>query len=436
MMLASLLQKFTPKPRLFKIILIFFFLFSGVLLASFYFFYSRRDSGNDAIKVGVLFSQTGTMAESEQPVINAVLLAINEINRKGGVRHKRLVPVVYDAQSNWHQYAILAQKMILEDKVSVIFGCWTSAARKEVKPIVEKYNHLLLYPAQYEGVEESDNIVYLGATPNQQIIPAVAWGIEHHWQRAYLVGSDSIFPHTANETLSHQFRSMGGEVVGVRYIPLGGSNVDAVVQDILKKKPDIIFNTIDGDTNVAFFKRLYDLSQNTRRPEVISFSLSAADMGRIGMDKIVGDYAVWSYFPTQDTIENQLFLQAYQKQYGTVEGLDDPAATAYSGVYLWAQAAQVSPVFSPSLVRTFMLRQSLASPAGVIYVDPITAHAWRTVMIGKVNPKGLSDIVWTSFNPIQPIVYPEFKTKAAWELFEYQLYLNWGHSWENTAHVN
>jgi urea transport system substrate-binding protein len=415
-----------------KIVRFFLFLVPVIVLIAmfFYVFHFYLDK-REKIKVGVLFSETGTMANSEIPVINATLLAIDEINSQGGINGKLLSPVVYDGESNWNIYAAFAKKMILQDKVKVIFGCWTSACRKHVKPVVEKYNSLLIYPTQYEGTEQSRNIIYLGETPNQQILPALSWMTEHHGPKFFFVGSDYIYPHVANEIIAADIKSLNGTMLGTEYIPLGSTNVDNVINKIIAAHPDFIVNTINGDTNVAFFNRYYELTKNNSRAPVISFSLSTTEMAKIGFEKLKGDYAILSYFPSLNTDENKLFLEAYKKKYGSIEGINDSAVTAYAGVYLWAQAARQSPIIQPYAVREFMLRQSVASPAGVIYIDPVSAGAWRTIMIAKINQHAKFEIVWTSLSPIQPIIYMDSKTKAAWDLFEYQLYTQWGNSWEN-----
>ncbi|EKD75166.1 MAG: hypothetical protein ACD_44C00206G0005 [uncultured bacterium] len=403
---------------------IFLLIISLIVLALFAWIVKKQVFKNDGeVKVGVLFSKTGTMANSEQPVINAVLLAIEEINTRGGIKGQKIIPVAYDAASNWKRYGTLAETMIKKDKVDIIFACWTSASRKKVKEVVEKYNNLLIYSTQYEGIEQSPNIIYLGTTPNQQIIPAIAWTVNNYGKKVFLVGSNYIFPHVANEIITHEVKNLGGNIVGEAYIPLGSNNVDHAINDILKSQPDIIFNTINGDSNIAFFTRLNTLASDIKRPVVMSFSLSPEDINKIGAGKITGDLAAWSYFITQNLPENSDFLKAYQNKYGSTKNINDPAVTAYAGVYLWAQAANEAPSLTPNVIYNFMLRQSVASPAGVIYIDPYNAHAWRTVMLGKINNKGLFDIVWSSYNPIEPIVYPEFNTRAEWELFEYKLYL-------------
>lgn len=411
-------------------VLISFILLIFILVL--YFFQQREyNKKHEVLKVGILFSMTGAMAKSEKPVINAILLAIEEINAQGGINNKIIVPVIYDGQSNWKKYAQLGKKLILQDKVNVIFGCWTSAARKEIKPIVEKYDNLLVYPTRYEGVESSKNIIYLGATPNQQMLPAISWTFDHIGKRVFLVGTDSIFAHVANEIIKHEVESRGGEVLGEQYIPLGSKDVDSIIQDILIKKPSVIFNNIIDDTNLVFFERLHELTKGGSRPPAISFGLPVAALEKIGTKKIVGDYNVLAYIETQESSENKKFLDNYQKKYGSTGDINSPAVTAYAGIYLWKQAVEKASLTAPPFVREHMLRQSTASPAGVIYIDSKNANAWRTINICQFNKEGHMDVIWTSVNPIEPIVYPDFKKKAEWDFFEYQLYLKWKNSWEN-----
>ena len=306
----------------------------------------------------------------------------------------------------------------------VIFGCWTSLSRKIVKPIIETYNNLLIYPTQTEGVEESRNIIYLGATPNQQVVPAAFWMFQHYGNKAYFVGSDYISPYIIHEILDYRTLQEGGKILSTKYLPLGSTDVDPIIDDILKKKPDFIFNIFNGSTNTVFFNRLYakTIEKGIKRPPVMSFSLSGATMKKIGMQKMIGDYSTWSYFLTEDNQNNRDFLAAYEKEYGSIEDVNDPAVTSYSGVYLWAQACNQASALLPVAVRDFMLNQSISSPAGVIYIDPKTAYAWRSVEIAHVNQKGSYDIVWRSEEPIEPIVYPDFKNKTEWGFFEYQFY--------------
>ncbi|MFZ2406888.1 MAG: transporter substrate-binding protein, partial [Methylobacter sp.] len=208
------------------------------------------------IKIGVLHSLTGTMAVSEKPLVDAVRLAVEEINAQGGLLGKPVEIVVADGKSDPDVFAQEAERLIEREHVSVLFGCWTSASRKAVKPVVEKHRHLLFYPVQYEGMEQSANIIYTDAAPNQQIVPGTRWAAQKFGQRVYLVGSDYVFPRTANIIIADLINISGGKILGERYLPLGSADVAAIIEDIARKKPDVVLNTLNGDSNAAFFSAL------------------------------------------------------------------------------------------------------------------------------------------------------------------------------------
>jgi len=231
-----------------------------IVLGAIAFFWQTGQRGTrleeGPIKVGVLHSLSGTLAISETSVVDATLLAIEEINDKGGILGRPVEPIVVDGASDWQKFAREAERLITEEKVSVIFGCWTSACRKTIKPVIERNHHLLFYPVQYEGLEASPNIIYTGAAPNQQIIPAVKWASDNLGTRFFLVASDYVFPRSANAIIKDQVSILGGEILGEEYIVLGSSDVEKAIEGIVKTQPDVILNTINGDTNVAFFREL------------------------------------------------------------------------------------------------------------------------------------------------------------------------------------
>jgi urea transport system substrate-binding protein len=297
-----------------------------------------------------------------------------------------------------------------------------------VKEVVEKHDNLLIYPAGYEGIEESKNIIYLGIAPNQQLIPAVSWMLEQKGKKVYLIGSDYLMPHISNEILAHEIKAKGGETVGVGYITLGSMNVEPIIDDLIAKKPDIVFSTIVGETNRAFIERLYDKTPSAQRPSVLSFDAFQANQAK----KFYGLNWVGSYQRGLINPENKAFLKAYEKKYGSSMEAEETMITAYTSVYLWAQAVLEAPTINPETIREYMLRQSIASPAGVLYIDPVTAHAWRSIFIAHINQQGLWEMIWTSNVPIEPIVFPDFKTKSEWSVFEYKLFMDWGKSWEKT----
>lgn len=405
-------------------------LFLGVamVIAGGYWVSSQNTGG--VIKVGVIHSLTGTMAISEQSVVDATLLAIEEINAQGGVLGQQIEPIVVDGQSDWQVFADEAQRLIIEQEVAVIFGCWTSACRKTVRPVFEAQNHLLFYPVQYEGLETSPNIIYTGAAPNQQIIPAVSWSLENLGTRYFLVGSDYVFPRTANAIIRDQITAARGDVVGEAYILLGSQDVDAVVEQIVATQPDVILNTINGDSNVAFFSALRSAGIRSADIPTISFSIAEPELLTLNLEQMAGDYAAWNYFQSLDRPENVQFVQRFQAAYGPDRVVSDPMEAAYLGVYLWAQAVTVAKNADPVAVRQVIGNQSFNSPGGIVTIDPVTQHTWKPVRIGRIGLDGQFEVVWDSQNPIRPLPYPTFRSVAAWNTFLDDLYTGWGNQWQ------
>jgi urea transport system substrate-binding protein len=252
------------------------------------------------IKIGIIHSLSGTMAISETPVVDSTLLAIDEINEKGGILGRKVIPIIRDGRSDWNTYASEAQQLIIEEKVDVIFGGWTSASRKTMKPIFEKYDHLLFYPVQYEGLEQSPNIVYTGAAPNQQVLPAVDWASQNIGTKFFLIGSDYVFPRSANEIIKSKIDEVGGQIVGEEYKLLGEDQFEDVVKKIVETNPDVILNTINGDSNVGFFKELRKQGITPSVIPTISFSIAEDEIKYLGADTMTCDYDVWNYFKSID----------------------------------------------------------------------------------------------------------------------------------------
>jgi len=382
------------------------------------------------IKVGLLHSLTGTMAISEKPVMQAALLAIEEINAEGGLLGRKIEPVVVDSKSKSIVFAEQAEHLIVDEHVSVVFGCWTSSCRKIVKPIFEKYNHLLFYPVQYEGLEQSANIVYTGAVPNQQIFPAVKWSLKHFGPRVYLLGSDYVFPHVANWLIHKQLPSLHAEVVGERYVPLASKDMRAVIADIQRLQPDVIFNTINGDSNVAFFHALKKAGIEPEDTPVMSFSMGEPELQQLYPGDGVGHYAAWSYFQSIDNSINQKFIKLYQKRFGEAESVSDPMEAAWVGVHLWAKAVRSAQTDAEDVIRDMIKYQSMQAAEGIISIDHHTRHAWKTSRIGRIRSDYQFDIFWTSALAIRPSPYPAMISKPEAQMFLKQLYKTWNNHWE------
>ena len=359
----------------------------------------------ETIKVGILHSLSGTMSISEVSVKDATLMAIEEINAAGGIMGKMLEPVIEDGASDWPTFAEKARKLIQQDEVAVVFGCWTSASRKAVLPVFEELNGLLFYPVQYEGLESSPNIFYTGAEPTQQIIPGVEFLInELGAKNIYLLGSDYVFPRTANLIIKAQLEDAGVALAGEEYVPLGGTEFSTIISKIQEAKPDAIFNTLNGDSNVAFFKQFKDAGFTPETLPVISVSVAEEEVRGIGAENIAGHYTAWNYYQTTDTPENTAFVAAYKAAYGEDRVTADPIEAGYFGVYAWKALVEAAGSTDVAAVTAAADASEIeiAAPGGPIKVDGETQHMYKTVRIGQITADGLIEEVWASEGPVKP----------------------------------
>ncbi|MEG5050767.1 MULTISPECIES: urea ABC transporter substrate-binding protein [unclassified Microcoleus] len=356
----------------------------------------------EPIKIGVLHSLTGTMSISEISVKDATLLAVEEINAAGGVLGRPLEAVIEDGASDLQTFAQKAKQLLLEAQVAVVFGCWTSASRKAVQPAFEHGSGLLFYPVQYEGLEQCPNIFYTGAAPNQQIVPGVNYLLAQGKRKIFLLGSDYIFPRTANLIVKAQLAALGGELAGEVYLPLGSRDVGEAIAHILAVKPDAILNTLNGDSNVAFFQKLREAGVKPEDLSVMSVSVAEEEVRAIGPSNIAGHLVVWNYFQTVDTPENRKFVKAYKARYGENRVTDDPIEAAYLGVYLWKQAVEKAGSTNVVKVRAAAKNIEFAAPSGKVKIDAQTQHIWKTVRIGKVRVDGQIEEIWNSGAPVPP----------------------------------
>jgi urea transport system substrate-binding protein len=365
---------------------------------------SESDSGGDGgtVKVGVLHSLSGTMSISETAVRDAELLAIEEINADGGVLGKQIEPIVEDGASDWPTFAEKAEKLVTQDEVAAVFGGWTSASRKAMLPVFEGTGGLLFYPVQYEGLEASPNIFYTGATTNQQIIPALDYMKEEGLTNVYLVGSDYVFPRTANKIIKAYAEANGMEILGEDYLPLGETDTATVVNKVVAAEPDVVFNTLNGDTNVSFFKELKSTGSTAEDLPTISVSVAEEEVTGIGVENIEGHLVAWNYYQTTDNPENEEFVAAFKEEYGDDRVTADPIEAGYNAVYIWAAAAEEAGSFEVDEVREAAKGLELDTPEGPLTVSDWNQHVYKTARIGKINSEGLIDEVWASPEPIEP----------------------------------
>ncbi len=351
------------------------------------------------------------MAISEKSVVDAEELAIEEINKAGGVLGKQVQAIIEDGNSDWPTFNEKAKKLIDQDKVVTIFGCWTSASRKAVKDTFESKKHMLWYPVQYEGQECSQNIFYTGAAPNQQIEPSVDWLLEQYKGKPFfLVGSDYVFPRTANTIIKAQLEAKGGKVVGEDYIPLGGTEVTPIISKIKSAMPDggVIYNSLNGDTNVAFFKQLQGAGLGPDKYPSMSVSIAEEEVKAIGVEYLKGHFAAWNYFQTVDTPESKKFVEAFKAKYGADRVVNDPMEAAYIMVYLWKQAVEKAGTADDlEKVRKAAYGQTFAAPEGTVTMNT-NHHISKFVRIGKVRDDGLFDIVFETKEAVAPVPWNQY----------------------------
>jgi urea ABC transporter urea binding protein len=352
------------------------------------------------VRVGIIHSLTGTMAIGETSLIDAELMAIAEINAASGVLGKTIQPIIEDGASDLYTYARKVKKLIVEDQIVTAFGGWSSSSRKAMMPIFEKYNSLLWYPLQYEALECSPNIFYSGCCPNQQIMPAVAWIMQHQGNRLYLLGSDYVFPRSYNKIITAELQHRGGTVVGVEYVPMGTTEFGATIESIKQAKPDAVFSTLNGDCNLAFYEQYAQAGIKAEDIPIVAFSAAEEVFSKIG-EPAAGHYACWSYFQSIDTPENKSFVQRFQAAYGSDRVTSDPIEAAYTQVYLWKQAVEAAQSFEVEKVLAAAHHQTFAAPGGLVKVEK--HHLWKHSHIGKLQPNGQFQIVATHIKPNQTL---------------------------------
>lgn len=359
-----------------------------------------KTSSTNTIRVGILHSLTGTMAISETPLVDAVLMAIAEINAKGGLLGLPIEPIICDGASKLDQFIQMAKQLIEVDQVATVFGCWTSMSRKAVTPIFEAHNILLWYPLQYEGLEDSPCIFYTGACPNQQVEPAINWLLEKGKRNIYLVGSDYVFPRVVNKLIKGQMKN-NGSISGEAYLPLGSNDFHAVIANIIQEQPDAIFSTLNGDSNLAFYEQYARAGIVAKDIPILAVSVAEAELQRIG-NSAVGHYACWSYFQSLTNPDNQQFVQNFKARYGSERVTSDPIEAAYTQVYLWAQSVASAKSVATDAVRQATYHSSFNAPGGAVYCET-NHHFHKNCYIGKIKEDGQFEVVFSSPEKLEPL---------------------------------
>jgi urea transport system substrate-binding protein len=371
----------------------------------------------DTIKVGILHSLSGTMAISETSLKDVALMTIDEINAKGGVLGKKLEPVVVDPASNWPLFAEKARQLIAKDKVAAVFGCWTSVSRKSVLPVFKELNGLLYYPVQYEGEELEKNVFYTGAAPNQQAIPAVEYLMSKEGggaKRFVLLGTDYVYPRTTNKILRAFLKSKGVKDSDIQetYTPFGHADYQTIVANIKKFAAGgktAVISTINGDSNVPFYKELGNAGLKATDVPVVAFSVGEEELRGVDTKPLIGHLAAWNYFESVKNPVNTEFIKKW-KAYAAAKKLpnaetavtNDPMEATYVGIHMWAQAVEKAKSTDTDKVIAAMGGQSFSAPSGfTLTMDPTNHHLHKPVMIGEIKGDGQFSVVWKTKEPIR-----------------------------------
>lgn len=374
-------------------------------------------ANGETVKIGILHSLSGTMAISEVSLRDAVLMAVDEINATGGVLGKKIQPVVVDPASDWDLFAEKAKELLLQEKVNAVFGCWTSVSRKSVLPVFEENNGLLFYPVQYEGEECSKNVIYTGATPNQQLIPAAEYLMSEDggsYKKFYLLGTDYVFPRTANKILKAFLLAKGVPAANIieEYTPFHHQDYQTIVSKIKKFSAGgkaCVLSTINGDSNVPFYKEFGNQGLTSSQCPIMAFSVAEDELRAMDTKYLAGHLAAWNYYQSVNSETNKTFVENY-KAYckknnlpgGDTRVTDDPIEAAYISVYMWKKAVEKAQSVEVDKVRPALYGMKFNAPGTEVMIDPTNHHLHKPVLIGEIKTDGQFDIVWKSAGLVRP----------------------------------
>lgn len=393
-------------------------LFLMVSILSFAEGNTEKVENEGTVKIGILHSLSGTMAISETSLRDVVMMAVEELNESGGVLGKQVEAISVDPASDWPLFYEKAKELIVEEEVAVTFGCWTSVSRKSVLPAFEEYNALLFYPVQYEGEEQSLNVFYTGASPNQQLIPAAKYLIdEYETKKFYLLGTDYVFPRTANKVLKAYLLSVGvpEENIMEEYTPFSHQDYQSIVakiKDFAAGGDVAVMSTINGDSNVPFYKEFASQGLTAEDVPIMAFSVAEDELRAMDVQPLVGHLAAWNYFQSIDTPENNAFVKAF-KDYCVANKLpgganrvtDDPIEAAYFGVHAWAKAVEKAGTFDVDAVREALYGMEFEAPGGAKSFHPDNQHTLKPVIIGEIQADGQFNIVFETEGLVSPDSY-------------------------------
>ncbi|WP_165252435.1 transporter substrate-binding protein [Paludisphaera soli] len=367
------------------------------------------------IVVGLVHSKTGPLAGVEQQMLDAEVLALEEINEAGGLLGRQLTWVIADGRSDSSVFGQEARRLVESEKASVLFGGLTSACRRPMEAAATAGKRLYFFPGVYEGMEVSVDMIGTGPLPNQQAVPAVSWCFETLKARKFfLAGMADVSSYAIHAVVGDQLKAIGGSVAGEAFAGIDGGGMEELVAAAKASGADVVISSVVGDANLAFFKQMAAAGLTADELPIVSLRVSEADLRQIPADETVGHYAGQGYFQASEAGVKDGLAERLRARYGGDRTASDPAASAYYAVKLWSQAVEEAESLSTEDVRGCLSRQSLETPQGVVSIDHDMLHAWRPFQMGRIRRDGRFDVVWKLSRPIRPISYPVFRSREAW----------------------
>ena len=391
------------------------------------------------IVVGLIHSQSGPLAISERSLLDAEVLALEEINARGGIAGRPVRWEIADGRSDSTAFATQARRLIERDKADVLVGGWTAECRKALLAVVEEKKNLLIFPANFEGIESSYHVLYSGGSANQVILPGVRWCFDALKARKFfVVGTEEVWSRVVSEMAKDAIKASGGELAGESYLPLVGGDTPAVVESIRAARPDVVLNVLVGDSNLAFYAASRRAGLTPDKQPVLAFNVAEDELRRFPPGDVTGHYAAWSYFQSLDRPENLDFVRRFKARFGDDRVISDSMVAAYDGVMIWSRAAEEAGTGDPKAVIRQFDRQSFDAPEGVVTIDPDSWAAWRPFHVGKARADGQFDVVWSITKPIHPVTYIVTRPKSQWNALLDDLKTRWGGRWSSSepSHPN
>jgi urea transport system substrate-binding protein len=389
------------------------------------------------IVVGLIHSQTGPLAISEKSLLDAEILAIDEINAQGMIPGRVVRWEKADGRSDPAAFADQARRMIEDRKADVIVGGLTAECRKAMLSVVEARNSLLMFPANFEGLERSPHVIYAGGSANQVVVPAVRWCVDGLKARKFFViGSEEISSRCSAEIAKDSVKASKGELLGESYLPLIGGEASPLVELIRQAKPDVVLNFLVGDSNIGFYSTLKRAGLTPDKLPVLGFAIGEDELRRFPSGDMTGHYSAWSYFQSLERPENVEFVRKFKAKYGDDRVVGDSMVAAYNAVMIWAQAVKDAGTGEAGIVLQHFDRQSIDAPEGIVTIDPTSRIAWRPFHVGKARADSQFDVVWSIAKPIHPETYVMTRTKPQWDALLVELKARWGGRWSSSEAIH